>query len=214
MNWLFFLDLISIALKCSHLTSFVACDSLQFAHFVDMWKQDSVDLFIKHICILISWFFAHNLHFAIVFLQVLMRCSNSGHLWHWLIRLFKNFVTCKNFSFTNKSFLIVLSASFLNFKLIFTDECVLFSRFSVRVHQIDWRASVKSLYVSISFWNSCIESLYKAISTSCTICSNYTSFSWIDLNENSLSQIDWHWISWFAVFFFETVKTMLFFCSW
>jgi hypothetical protein len=66
------------------------------------------------------------------------------------------------------------------------------------------------LYVSISFWNSCIESLYKAISTSCTIRSNHTSFSWIDLNENSLFQIDWHWISWFAVFFFETVKTMLF----
>jgi hypothetical protein len=131
-------------------------------------------------------------------------------LWHWLIRLFRNFVTCKDFPFTIKPFLIVLSALFLNFKLIFTDECVLFPRFSVRVNQIDSRANVKWLYVSISFWNSCIESLYKAISTLCTIRSNHTSSSWIDLNENSLSQIDWHWISWFAVFFFETVKTMLF----
>jgi hypothetical protein len=134
VNWLSFLDLISIALKCSQLTSFAACVSLQFAHFDDMWEHDSVDLHIKHICILISWFFAHNLLFSIVFLQMLIRCSNSWHLWHWLIRLFKNFVTCKNFSFTIKSFLIVLSASFLNFKLIFTDECVLFFRFSVRVN--------------------------------------------------------------------------------
>ncbi len=67
-------------------------------------SKDSVDLHIKHICILISWFFAHNLHFAIVFLQVLIKCSNSWHLWHWLIRLFRNFVTCKDFSLKTNLF--------------------------------------------------------------------------------------------------------------
>ncbi len=139
-----FLDLISIALKCSLFELFAVCALLQFAHFDDIWEHDFFDLHIKHIYILISWFFANNLHFAFVALHVLIKCSKSWHLWHSLIRLLRNFVTCKTLSFTINSFLIVLSTSFLNLRLIFTDVCVLFSRFSARVNQINSRASVIS----------------------------------------------------------------------
>ncbi len=207
---MFFLDLISITLNCSQFELFAACALSQFAHFNDIWEYDFVDLHIKHICILMSWYFAHNLHFAFVSLHVLIKCSKSWHLWHWMISLFKNSVTCKAFSFTINFFLIALSASFLNLRLIFTNVCVLFSCLSARVNQIDSRASVISLYVSISFWRSIIELSYDAISTSCTIRSNQISSSWIDLIENSISQTNWHWINWFVVFFFETVNTILF----
>ncbi len=118
---------------------------------------------------LMSWFFAHNLHFAFVSLHVLIKCSKSWHLWHWLIRLFKNFVICRIFSFTINFVWIVLSASFLNLRLIFTNMCVLFFRLSARVNQIDSHASVTSLYILISFWKSLIELSYDAIFTSCTI---------------------------------------------
>ncbi len=73
------------------------------------------------------------------------------------------------------------------------------------------RASVKSLYVSISCWNRFIDLLNAVILTSWTICLNQTSFSWTALIENSLSQIDLHLINWFIVFFSKTVKTILFF---
>jgi hypothetical protein len=129
----------------------------------------------------------------------------------WLIRLLRNFVTCKIFSFIIKFFLIILSASFLSLRLILIDECILFFRFSTRVNQIDSRASVKSLYASIFLWNSFIELSYYAISTSCMNCSNQTSSSWIDLMKNSFFQIDRHWINWFAMFFLKIVNTILFF---
>jgi hypothetical protein len=96
-----------------------------------MWEQNSIDLHIKHIYILVSWFFAQNLHFANVFLHVLIKCSNFWHLWHWLTRLFKNSLTCKTFSLTIKSFLRAFFASIFSFKLILTKECVLFSRFQL-----------------------------------------------------------------------------------
>ncbi len=210
MSVLSFLDLISIARKYSQFVSFAVWASSQFAHFDDICEHDSVDLHITHICILMSWFWAQNRHFACVSLHVLIRCSNFWHLWHWLIRLFKNSVTCSTLSFTINSFLIVLSASSFDLKLILIEKCVLFSRFSTRVNHIDSRANVTSLYVSISFWNSFIELSNVSISTSCTIRSNQISSSWTDFIENSLSQIDRHWINWFAVFFFETVNTILF----
>jgi hypothetical protein len=182
-NWLFFFDLISIIRKCSQFELFAAWALSQFTHFDDIWEHDFVDLHIKHICILMSWFFAHNLHFAFVSLHVLIKCSNLWHLWHWLIRLFRNSVICKAFSFTINFFLIALSTSFLNLRLIFTNVCVLFFRFSTRINQIDSRANVNSLYIFISLWNSFIELLYFDISTSCTIRSNQISSFWIDLIE-------------------------------
>jgi hypothetical protein len=205
-----FLVLISIARKCSQFELFATCISSQFAHFDDMWEQSSIDLHIKHICILVSWFFAQNLHFADISLHVLIKCSNFWHLWHWLTWLFKNSLTCKTFSLTIKFFLKALFASIFSFRLILTEVCVLFSRFLTFVNQIDSRANVKSLYVSISFWNWFIDFSNAAISTSCTIWSNQISSSWIDLTENSLSQTHRHWINWLAVFFFEIVNMMLF----
>ncbi len=200
-SWLSFLDLISIARRWAQFESFAAWALSRFAHSDNIWEHEFVDLHIKHICVLISWFFTHNLHFAFVSLQTFIKCSNCWHLWHWLILLFKNSVTCRTFSFMIRSFLIVLTTSFFRFKLILIDECVLFSHFSIRVNQIDSRANVKSLYISISFWNSFILLSYASTSTSCTICSNQISFSWNDLIENSLFQIDRYWINWFAVFF-------------
>jgi hypothetical protein len=129
-----FLDLISIARKCSQFKLFDACDSLQFTHFDNILKQDSIDLHIKHISILVSWFFIQYLHFAVVSLQMLIKCLNFWYLWHWLIRLFKNFVTCRILSCTIRSFFNVFSASFFNFRLILTNECVLFSRLSFLVN--------------------------------------------------------------------------------
>jgi hypothetical protein len=168
----FFLDLILIARKCSHFVSFVEWASSQFAHFDDIWEHDSVDLHIKHMCIRISWSFAQCRHFAIVSLHVFIKCSNFWHLWHWLIQLFNNFFTCRTFSNTIKFVLIILSISFFNRKLILTNECVLFSRFSTFVNQIDSRANVISLYASIFSWNLFIELSNDVFSTSCTILSN------------------------------------------
>ncbi len=199
----FFFDLISIARKCSHFVSLAVWASSQFAHFEDIWEHDFVDLHIKHMCILISWFFAQCLHFATAFLHVFIKCSNFWHLWHWLIRLFKNSVICKTFSCTIKSDLIVLSTLFFSRKLILTDERVLFSRFFAFVNQIDSRANVISLYASIFSWNLFIELSNDAISTSCIIFSNQISSFWIDLIENSFFQIERHWINWFATFFFS-----------
>ncbi len=71
----FFFDLISIARKFSQFQLFDACASSQFAHFEDIWEHDLIDLHIKHRCILVSWFFAQCLHFA-VSLHVLFKCSN------------------------------------------------------------------------------------------------------------------------------------------
>jgi hypothetical protein len=146
---------------------FVACCAFRW-----YMKKDSIVLHIKHICILVSWLSAQYLHFAVVSLQMLIKCSNFWHLWHWLIRLFKNFVTCKILSFTIRIFFNAFSASFFNFRLILTNEYVLFFRFSFLVNQIDLRAIVKSLYVFISFWNRFIDLSNAAISTSCTIWSN------------------------------------------
>jgi hypothetical protein len=64
-----FLVLISIALKCSQFELFATCVSSQFAYFDDMWEQNFIDLHIKHLCILVSWFFVSNLHFADVSLH-------------------------------------------------------------------------------------------------------------------------------------------------
>jgi hypothetical protein len=151
------------------------------------------------------------LHFQLVEFHTLIKYSNFWHLWHWFMRLFRNSVTCKVFSFMINSFLITFSTSFLHLRLILIDECVLFSLFFVRVNQIDSRASVMLMYNSIALWIRLIDSSIDAISTSCIILSNQISSSWIDLIENSLSQIDRHWINWSAMFFSETMNTILFF---
>jgi hypothetical protein len=130
---LFFLDLILIARKCSQFELFDVCASSQFTHFDDMWKHDLIDLYTKHICIFVSWSFAQCLHF-VVSLHVLIKFSYFWHLWHWLIRLFENFVTCSVFLSTIRSFFKAFSASFLNLRLILTNECVSFSHFSFRAN--------------------------------------------------------------------------------
>jgi hypothetical protein len=112
--WLFLLDFNSIARKCSQFELFDACAFSQFAHFDDMWEHDSIDLHIKHICIFVSCFFAQYLQVAVVSLQMLIKCSNFWHLWHWLTRLFKNSVTCKAFSFIVNSFLIAVTTTALS----------------------------------------------------------------------------------------------------